>query len=71
MPPQHALAGLVTTLVISVLDIVIFAFRRKRLNLKSARGTILRDRCSPLDPIATGVPQWPAIADQIPGRALG
>jgi hypothetical protein len=23
------------------------------------------------DPIATGVPQWPAIADQIPGCALG
>jgi hypothetical protein len=31
MPPQYALAGLVTALVISMLDIVIFAFRRQHL----------------------------------------
>jgi hypothetical protein len=31
VPPQHALTGLVTALVISMLDIVIFAFRRPHL----------------------------------------
>lgn len=63
--------GTVVALVISVLDMLIFAFRHQRLNLKSARSSILRGLCWQLDPIATGVPQWLAITDQMPGRASG
>jgi hypothetical protein len=65
--PQHVLAGLVAGLVISMLDMPIFAFRRKRLDWGCAGPIIPRDWRAPLDPIAIGVPQWPAIADRIPG----
>jgi DICT domain-containing protein len=42
--PQHALAGLVAALVISMLDMVIFAFQRQRLYSELAWRTILRGR---------------------------
>ena len=67
--PQYAPARLVAARLIIALAMLIFALRRQRLNVGSTRRTILRGRCSHLDPIATGVLQWPAIADQIPGRA--
>ena len=64
------LRGLVAALVISMLDMPIFAFRRKRLDWGCAGPIIPRDWRAPLDPIAIGVPQWPAIADRIPGIGL-
>jgi hypothetical protein len=38
MPPQHAPARLVTGLVVTLLDMLNFAFRRQRLNLELAGG---------------------------------
>ena len=38
MQPQHALARLVTGLVVTLLDMLSFAFRRQRPNLEPARG---------------------------------
>jgi hypothetical protein len=67
--PQYAPARLVAARLIIALAMLIFALRRQRLNVGSTRRTILGGRCSQLDPIATGVAQWPAIADQIPRRA--
>ena len=42
--PQHAPPGLVATLVISMVDMVIFAFRRQRLYSELPWRTILRGR---------------------------
>jgi hypothetical protein len=38
MSPQHAPARLVTGLVVTLLDMLNFAFRRQRLNLEPAGG---------------------------------
>ena len=43
------------------------SFRRKRLDWGYAFPIIPRDWRAPFDPIAIGVPQWPAIADRISG----
>jgi hypothetical protein len=50
---------------------MIFAFRRERLNVGSTGHAALRGRRLQLGSIAAGVLERPAIADQIPNRASG
>jgi hypothetical protein len=48
-PPQHALGRSVAALIINTRDMLIFAFLRQRLNLKSAVSIVLGGRRSRLE----------------------